>query len=110
MSTPEASSTRTTYGFPFSTAHINGVIPRELEVSYSSFIDKLANALGSKPLVKEKPKPKKKKPPQPPRAKENNGAKDAATASETKKGKGGATGAKDAAAASKTKKGKKGAK
>ena len=73
-------------------------------------LDKLANALGSKPLVKDKPKPKKKKPPQPPRAKENNGAKDAATASETKKGKGGATGAKDAAAASKTKKGKKGAK
>ena len=65
---------------------------------------------GNKPLVKDKPKPKKKKPPQPPRAKENNGAKDAATASETKKGKGGATGAKDAAAASKTKKGKKGAK
>ena len=62
---------------------------------------------GNKPLVKDKPKPKKKKPPQPPRAKENNGAKDAATASETKKGKGGATGAKDAAAASKTKKCKK---
>ena len=74
-------------------------------------LEKLANALGSKPLVKDKPKPKKKKPPQPPRAKENNGAKeDGATASETKKGKGGATGAKDAAAASKTKKGKKGAK
>ena len=88
-------------------------------------LEKLANALGdrpsrlcggsrpinfhtgNKPLVKDKPKPKKKKPPQPPRAKENNGAKDAATASETKKGKGGATGAKDAAAASKTKKCKK---
>ena len=62
---------------------------------------------GNKPLVKDK-KPKKK--PKPPRAKENNGAKDGATASETKKGKGGATGAKDAAAASKTKKGKKDAK
>ena len=73
-------------------------------------LEKLANALGSKPLVKDKPKPKKKKPAPPPRAKENNGAKDGATASETKKGKGGATGAKDAAAASKTKKGKKGAK
>ena len=73
-------------------------------------LEKLANALGSKPLVKDKPKPKKKKPPQPPRAKENNGAKDGTTDSETKKGKGGATGAKDAAAASKTKKGKKGAK
>ena len=73
-------------------------------------LEKLANALGSKPLVKDKPKPKKKKPAPPPRAKENNGAKDGATASETKKGKGGATGAKDAAAASKTKKGKTGAK
>ena len=92
-------------------------------------LEKLANALGdrprrhqiinatrevlhtgNKPLVKDKPKPKKKKPPPPPRAKENNGAKDGATASETKKGKGGATGAKDAAAASKTKKGKTGAK
>ena len=50
-------------------------------------LEKLANALGSKPLVKDKPKPKKKKPPPPPRAKENNGAKDGATASETKKGK-----------------------
>ena len=62
-------------------------------------LEKLANALGSKPLVKDKPKPKKKKPPQPPRAKENNGkdaSKDAAAASETK-GKG-------------AKKGKKGAK
>ena len=71
-------------------------------------LEKLANALGSKPLVKDKPK--KKKPAPPPRAKENNGAKDAATASETKKGKGSnasATGVKDAAAASKTKKGKK---
>ncbi len=67
-------------------------------------LEKLANALGSKPLVKDTPTPKKKKPPPPPRAKENNGAKDGATASETKKG------AKDAAAASKTKKGKKGAK
>ena len=65
---------------------------------------------GNKPLVKDKKKSKKKPPPPPPRAKENNGAKDGATASETKKGKGGATGAKDAAAASKTKKGKKGAK
>ena len=65
---------------------------------------------GNKPLVKDKPKPKKKKPAPPPKAKENNGAKDGATASETKKGKGGATGAKDAAAASKTKKGKTGAK
>ena len=43
---------------------------------------------GSKPLVKDKPKPKKKKPAPPPRAKENNGAKDGATASETKKGGG----------------------
>ena len=60
-----------------------------------------------KPLVKDKKPKKKPKPPQPPKAKENNGPKDAATASETKKGKGGATGAKDAAAASKTKKGKK---
>ena len=62
---------------------------------------------GNKPLVKDKKPKKKPKPPQPPRAKENNGAKDGTTASETKKGKGGATGAKDAAAASKTKKGKK---
>ena len=62
-------------------------------------LEKLANALGSKPLVKDKPKPKKKKPPQPAKAKENNGTKDGTTASETKKGK----------AASKTKKGKKGA-
>ena len=53
-------------------------------------LEKLANALGSKPLVKDKPKPKKKKPPPPPRARENNGAKDGATASETKKGKTGA--------------------
>ena len=70
-------------------------------------LEKLANALGSKPLVKDKPKPKKKKPPQPAKAKENNGAKDGATASETTKGKGSNKGAKDAAAASKTKKGKK---
>ena len=79
-----------------------GVLPRE-----ERELEKLANALGSKPLVKDKPKPKKKKPPPPPRAKENNGTKDGTTASETKKGKGGTTGAKDAAAASKTKKGKK---
>ena len=58
-------------------------------------LEKLANALGSKPLVKEKPKkekPKKKKPkpPRPPpkeSSKENNGAKDAAAASKTKRGK-----------------------
>ena len=62
-------------------------------------LEKLANALGSKPLVKDKPKKKKPKPPRPPpkeSSKENNGAKDAAAASETK-GKG-------------AKKGKKGAK
>ena len=53
-------------------------------------LEKLANALGSKPLVKDKPKKTKKKPPQPAKAKENNGAKDAAAASETKKGKKGA--------------------
>ena len=59
-------------------------------------LEKLANALGSKPLVKDKPKPKKKKPPPPPKqqskesSKENNGAKDAAAASKTKKGKKGA--------------------
>ena len=64
-------------------------------------LDKLANALGSKPLVKDKPKPKKKKPPQPPRAKENNGA----PGPEGSKKKGSAP--VDAAAASKTKKGKK---
>ena len=49
---------------------------------------------GNKPLVKDKKKPKKK--PQPPKqpskeaSKENNGAKDAAAASKTKKGKKGA--------------------
>ena len=54
-------------------------------------LEKLANALGSKPLVKDKPKKKKPKPPRPPSkesSKENNGApKDAAAASKTKKGK-----------------------
>ena len=54
-------------------------------------LEKLANALGSKPLVKDKPKKKKPKPPRPPpkeSSKENNGApKDAATASKTKKGR-----------------------
>ena len=57
-------------------------------------LEKLANALGSKPLVKDKPKKKKPKPPRPPSkesSKENNGApKDAAAASKTKKGKKGA--------------------
>ena len=56
-------------------------------------LEKLANALGSKPLVKEKPKKKKPKPPRPPSkesSKENNGAKDAAAASKTKRGKKGA--------------------
>ena len=45
---------------------------------------------GNKPLVKEKPKKKKPKLPRPPSkesSKENNGAKDAAAASKTKKGK-----------------------
>ena len=54
-------------------------------------LEKLANALGSKPLVKDKPKKKKPKPPRPPpkeSSKENNGAKDAAAASKTKKHKG----------------------
>ena len=78
---------------------------RRLEVLWRLATDPFHT--GNKPLVKDKKPKKKPKPPQPPRAKENNGAKDAATASETKKGKGGATGAKDAAAASKTKKGKK---
>ena len=53
-------------------------------------LEKLANALGSKPLVKDKPKKKKPKPPRPPSkeaSKENNGAKDAAAASKTKRGK-----------------------
>jgi len=53
-------------------------------------LEKLANALGSKPLVKDKPKKKKPKPPRQPSkeaSKENNGLKDAAAASKTKKGK-----------------------
>lgn len=52
-------------------------------------LEKLANALGSKPLVKDKPKKKKPKPPRQPSkesSKENNGLKDAAAASKTKKG------------------------